>query len=301
MSQCQENILRNKEMDKPRFLVLGCNGMAGHMIGIYLQEQGYDVVGFAREKSKYVASVIGDVRELDKLNVIIEKGNYTTVINGIGLLNKSAERDHEAAVFLNAYLPLYLEKITRGTETQIIHISTDCVFSGERGGYGELDFPDGRLFYDRSKALGEIKNQKDVTLRSSIVGPDIKKSGIGLLNWFMQQKGKVVGYKNAIWTGQTTLQLAKTIENAAIQRVYGLYNMVPDEKISKHDLLCLFNTYIRKYPIEIEQEENFRIDKSLKRTNFELFSYKVPEYRTQVEELGDFMRRHSNLYPHYEI
>ena len=109
------------------------------------------------------------------------------------------------------------------------------------------------------------------------------------------------GYKNAMWTGQTTLQLAKTIENAAIQHVHGLYNMVPEKCISKYDMLILFNQYLRKEPIEITPEENFRIDKSLKRTNFERFSYKIPGYEEQVRELGEWMRKHREQYPHYEL
>ncbi len=288
-------------MNRLKFLVLGCNGMAGHMVSLYLKEQGYSVAGFAREESRLVKTITGDARNLVELTKIIEGGGYTTVINCIGLLNRFAEEDHEAAIFLNAYLPAFLAKTTKGTGIQVIHISTDCVFSGERGGYREDDFPDGRLFYDRSKALGEIVNSKDVTLRSSIVGPDINPSGIGLINWFMQQNGTVRGYKNAMWTGQTTLQLAKTIENAAIQRVYGLYNMVPEDKISKYDMLCLFNKYLRKEPVQIKEEINFRIDKSLKRTNFELFSYKIPDYETQIRELGDFMREHASMYPHYSL
>ena len=106
---------------------------------------------------------------------------------------------------------------------------------------------------------------------------------------------------NAMWTGQTTLQLAKTIENAAIQRVHGLYNMVPAESISKYDMLVLFNKYLRKEPIDIEPEENFRINKSLKRTNYELFSYKIPIYEDQIKELGEWMKEHKYLYPHYEL
>ncbi len=284
-----------------RFLILGCNGMAGHMISLYLNEQGYEVDGFARKESEMVRTIVGDARDTDLLKQIIKDGNYRAVINCIGVLNKFAENDHEAAVYLNSYLPQFLAKITEGTGTQIIHISTDCVFSGSRGDYIESDFPDGELFYDRSKALGELSNKKDVTFRMSIVGPDTNKDGIGLINWFMQQKGRVKGYKNAMWTGQTTLQLAKTIENAAIQRVHGLYNMVPEDKISKYDMLMLFNKYLRTEQIEIVPEENFRIDKSLKRTNYELFSYKIPGYEQQIKELGEWMREHKELYPHYEL
>ena len=284
-----------------KFLILGCNGMAGHMISVYLSEQGYETEGFAREKSRFVKTIVGDARDTMLLKDAIERGKYHTVVNCIGLLNKFAEEDHEAAVYLNAYFPQFLAKITEGTDTQIIHISTDCVFSGSRGGYTEIDFPDGELFYDRSKALGELMNKKDVTFRNSIIGPDIKKEGIGLINWFLQQEGKVVGYKNAIWTGQTTLQLAKTIENAAIHRVHGLYNMVPETSISKYEMLVLFNRYLRREPIDIEPEDNFKIDKSLKRTNFELFSYRIPDYEEQIKELGQWMRKHKSMYPHYRL
>ena len=284
-----------------KILILGCNGMAGHMISLYLYEQGYEVEGYARSESKFVKTVVGDARNTGLLKRTIVDGNYRAIVNCIGLLNKFAEHDHEAAVYLNSYLPQYLAKITEDTETQVIHISTDCIFSGSRGGYKEGDFPDGELFYDRSKALGELDNKKDVTFRNSIIGPDIKPEGIGLINWFMQQKDRVKGYKNAIWTGQTTLQLAKTIENAVIQRVHGLYNMVPEESISKYEMLKLFNKYLRSDPLEIVPEENFRIDKSLKRTNYEMFSYKIPKYEAQLEELGIWMREHKELYPYYEL
>ena len=284
-----------------KFLILGCNGMAGHTISLYLKEQGYEVDGFAREESRFVRTLVGDVRELKTVRKVIEDGQYDAAINCIGLLNKFAENNHEAAVFLNSYFPQFLAGITAHTSTQIIHISTDCVFSGSRGSYTESDLPDGELFYDRSKALGELVNKKDITFRNSIVGPDLKKDGIGLVNWFMQQRDRVKGYKNAMWTGQTTLQLAKTIENAAIQHVHGLYNMVPEKCISKYDMLILFNQYLRKEPIEITPEENFRIDKSLKRTNFERFSYKIPGYEEQVRELGEWMRKHREQYPHYEL
>lgn len=284
-----------------KFLILGCNGMAGHMVSLYLSEQGYEVEGYARQHSSFVNTIVGDARNTELLKETIEKGNYSAVVNCIGVLNKFAENDHEAAVYLNAYFPQFLAKVTEDTGTQMIHISTDCVFRGSRGGYTEFDFPDGELFYDRSKALGEIVNKKDITFRMSIIGPDINKNGIGLMNWFMQEKGRVKGYKNAIWTGQTTFQLAKTIENAAIQRVHGLYNMVPEEYISKYDMLVLFNKYLRSEPIEVVPEENFRIDKSLRRTNYELFSYKIPGYEQQIKELGEWMRNHKELYPHYDL
>lgn len=275
--------------------------MAGHMITLYLYEQGYDVTGFAREQNKHVHTIVGDARNLELVKKMIEAGTYDAIINCVGILNHCAEKDHEAAVFLNSYFPQFLGRITTDIPTQVIQLSTDCVFSGTRGSYKEHDFPDGKSFYDRSKALGELNDKKNITLRTSIVGPDLKQEGIGLLNWFMQQNERVKGYKHAIWTGQTTLQLAKTIENKVIQQTNGLYHMVPERSISKYNLLCLFNTYLRNNTIEIIAEENFRIDKSLVRTKIEGDNYIIPEYETQIKELGIWMRGHKELYPHYKL
>lgn len=284
-----------------KFLVLGCNGMAGHMVSLYLKERKHEVKGFARTKSDLVDTYIGDARDLDYIKEIIQNGQFDSVVNCIGILNQFAENNHESAVFLNSYLPHYLAKITENMDTQIIHISTDCVFSGKEGGYTEDSLRDGETFYDRSKGMGELEDDKNVTLRNSIIGPDIKPNGIGLMNWLLQQKDSVRGYSKAIWSGQTTLQLAKTIEAAAKERVSGLYNMVPDSSISKCDLLQLMNKYIRKTPIEIVKEDTFVCNKSLIRARYEGFDYKIPDYETMLKELGDWMREHKDLYPHYEL
>ncbi len=283
-----------------KFLILGCNGMAGHMISLYMKEQGHDVLGFAHTKSVLVDSVEGDAHNVAYVKELIGVDRFDAVINCIGLLNKACDEHQAEAVYLNSYFPHHIAKLTEGTHTQIIHMSTDCVFSGKRGQYTEDDFGDGETFYDRTKALGEIINDKDLTLRQSIVGPDLNKNGIGLLNWFMQMHGEVMGYTGAMWTGQTTLQLAKTMEVAAKERVHGLYNMVPDTKISKCDLLALFNKYIRKEKIAVIPVDKMAADKSLKRTRWD-FEYKIPDYEKMVAELAEWMRKHKAMYPHYEL
>lgn len=281
-----------------RFLVLGCNGMAGHTISLYLKEQGHDVLGFDRRESSLVACKTGDAKDKELVRQIVGKNQFDSVINCIGLLNQFAENNKADAAFLNSYFPHYLAELTSGTETQVIHMSTDCVFSGKTGQYAEDSLRDGATFYDRSKALGELEDNKNITLRNSIVGPDINPNGIGLLNWFMQQTGEIEGYTGAMWTGQTTLQLAKTMEEAAKQKAHGLYNTVPDHAVSKYDLLWLFNTYIRRDKIDIKPVNKCAADKSLKRTRFE-FPYLIPDYEQMVVELAEWMRRHSTLYPHY--
>ena len=283
-----------------RFLVLGCNGMAGHLISLYLKEQGNDVLGFALTESTIVDSVAGDAQDAAFMKNLIGVDKFDTVINCIGLLNKTCDEQQAMAVYLNSYFPHQLAKMTEGTHTQVIHMSTDCVFSGKRGQYTEDDFRDGTTFYDRTKALGEIINDKDLTLRQSIVGPDINQNGIGLLNWFMQQHGEVTGYTGAMWTGQTTLQLAKTMEIAAKERVQGLYNMVPDTCISKCDLLSLFNKYLRKEKVTIVPVDKMAADKSLKRTRWD-FDYKIPDYEKMIADMADYMREHKSLYPHYDL
>lgn len=283
-----------------RFLILGCNGMAGHTISLYLKEQGHDVFGFDRSPSRIIESVVGDAMDASFIKELVGKNKYDTIINCIGLLNQFAERNQAGAAYLNAFFPHQLAQLTEGTDTQIIHMSTDCVFSGRKGQYTEDDFRDGTTFYDRSKALGEIENDKDLTMRQSIVGPDINSQGIGLLNWFMQQHGEVTGYIGAMWTGQTTLQLAKTMEAAAKEKAHGLYNMVPSTDISKCDLLRLFNKYIRKEKISIIPVDKMAADKSLKRTRWN-FGYTIPDYETMIAELADWMRAHKNLYPHYDL
>lgn len=283
-----------------KFFILGCNGMAGHIISLYLKEQGHQVVGFARSKSVFVDTVIGDAFDTELIEKNIAEGNYDTIVNCIGMLNQFAENDKATAAFLNGYFPHFLVNATEGTCTQVIHMSTDCVFSGKTGPYTELSFPDGETFYDRSKALGEICDNKNLTLRNSIVGPDIKQKGIGLLNWFMQQKDEVNGFTCAMWTGQTTLQLAKTIEVSAKEKASGLVNMVPATNISKYELLMLFNHYLRNDELTIHPVEGIVADKTLVRTNFSL-DFQIPDYSIMIREMAEWMQVHQKLYPHYNL
>ena len=118
-----------------KFLILGCNGMAGHMISLYLKEQGHDVLGFAFTKSTLVDSVTGDAQDAAFMKELIGVDKFDTVINCIGLLNKTCDEHQAMAVYLNSYFPHQLAQLTEGTHTQIIHMSTDCVFSGKRGQY----------------------------------------------------------------------------------------------------------------------------------------------------------------------
>lgn len=281
-----------------KFLVLGATGMAGHTISIYLNEQRHDVTTFTRRPFKFSKNIIGDINDLKSLEDTIREGKFDAVINCIGILNSDAEKNKHNAVFLNSYLPHYLSNISKDLKTKIIHMSTDCVFSGKDGNYHEDSFKDGEIFYDRSKALGEIDNNKDLTFRNSIIGPDMNENGIGLFNWFMKQSGEISGYTKAIWTGVTTLTLAKAMEKAAHDNIVGLYNLVNNDTINKYEMLKLFNEYFKNGQLSIKQSENLILDKSLinNRTDFD---FSVPTYEDMIIEMKEWIYSHRELYLHY--
>ena len=283
-----------------KFLILGAGGMAGHTIAIYLKENGHNITGFALDHLPFCDTIVGDACNTDLLRNTIINGRFDAVINCIGILNQFADNNPGMAIYLNSYLPHLLAEITRKLPTQVIHMSTDCVFSGKKGNYTENDFPDGEKIYDRTKALGELDDNKNVTFRNSIVGPDINTNGIGLLNWFMKENGPIKGFKSSIWTGITTLQLAKAMEQAAFDKTYGLYNLVYTEPITKYDLLVLFNKHLRKGKVSIVPFDGTVVNKSLKRTNF-AFNYLIPDYEKMVCDMADWIKEHIYLYPHYSI
>lgn len=169
-----------------RFLILGSNGMARNTIVVYLKGTGHEVLRHAREKSLYLDSVIGDTYNMAQLKEAMNSRSFDSITNHVGLLNQLAENNKPSAVFLSSYLSRYLVGITEGTSIQIVYISTDRVFSGEKGNYLEFGFLDGRTFYDWIKMLGELNDDKNIIPRNSAVGLDIRTSGIGLLNWFMK-------------------------------------------------------------------------------------------------------------------
>lgn len=277
-----------------KYLILGASGMAGHLITFYLKEQGEEVEGLATKDLHYVKTHVLDATNFYELEKLITNNYYDVVINCIGILNKAADDNKCNAILLNSYLPHFLAKITKERKTRIIHMSTDCVFSGKRGHYTEDDISDGETYYDRTKALGELNDDKNLTFRNSIVGPDINVNGIGLFNWFMKQSGEIDGFDKAIWTGVTTLTLAKAMHKASYEGLTGLYNLVNNETISKYELLKLFNKYSNK-GLTINKVDGLFLDKSLYRTRDD-FSFVVPTYEEQVKEMFEWIRKHKELY-----
>jgi len=282
-----------------RILILGSIGMAGHMITLYLEERGYDVIAYSVTPFPYCDNIIGNAFETENFKSMLLQGKYDAIINCIGLLNQAAEENHANALYLNSYIPHLIADTIKDKKTKLIHMSTDCVFAGNTGPYYEKSLRDGATFYDRSKALGEVEDNKNLTFRNSIIGPDMNENGIGLFNWFMKQNGTVKGLTYALWTGVTTLTLAKAMEKAIEENICGLYNLVNNVSISKYDLLVLFNKYFRNNSLTILKNDDLKLDKSLRNTRKD-FSFLVPSYEQMVQEMKEWVDAHPKLYPHYQ-
>ncbi|MFM2230258.1 MAG: hypothetical protein RL607_1516 [Bacteroidota bacterium] len=283
-----------------KILVLGATGMAGHTISLYFKERGHKVITYSRSSFPYCENIIGDIFDINRLVAILRNGKFDAVINCIGILNNDAENNPAKAIYLNSYIPHFIVDVLRDYYTKYIHMSTDCVFKGNTGPYVESNICDGRTFYDVTKAIGEVNDKKNLTFRNSIIGPDMHEKGIGLFNWFMKQSGEVIGYTGAIWTGVTTLTLAKAMEKALEDDICGLYHLVNNESISKFEMLRLFSKHF-KPEIEIAVDElNVKLDKSLINTRSD-FNFKVPSYEEMIIDMKDWIINHSYLYKHYLV
>lgn len=281
-----------------KILVLGSIGMAGHLITLYFKEQGYNVTAYSMQPFPYTKNIIGNALETENFKNMLLEGEYDVVINCIGILNQVADENQSLAVYLNSYLPHLVADTLKGKKTKLIHMSTDCVFAGNSGPYYEDSLRDGITFYDRSKALGEVEDNKNLTFRNSIIGPDMNENGIGLFNWFMKQRGEINGFTGAMWTGVTTLTLAKAMEQAIKEDLTGLYNLVNNTSVSKYELLCLFNKYFRNNELKINKSESLNLDKSLRRKRND-FSFTVPSYEEMVRQMSEWVNNHKDLYPMY--
>ena len=267
-----------------KILVIGIKGMAGHVVFKSLPQLGnYEVYGVARNVISTDKIFNLDVSNTEELKKIIDL-RFDVVINCIGILNKDAEDNPHKAIWFNSYFPHLLESLTKNTKTKVISISTDCVFSGKKGNYTERDLTDGEGFYAKSKAMGEIVNEKDLTIRTSIIGPELNKEGIGLFHWFMNQKGQISGYSQAFWSGITTIELAKVIHNTILQEAKGLLIVAGNPKIDKFSLLKLFNSIFRNDALIITENDSYKVDKSMYSTRLD-FAYQVPSYKDMILEM----------------
>ncbi len=272
--------------------------MAGHLLRHLLADSGeFIVVDLARGKDFFIPAYEADVENKDQLSKALYDSKPDFVINCVGLLNEAANDNPARAVFINTFLPHYLAKIGNELNFKLIHISTDCVFSGGKGGYVESDQKDGKDFYAQSKALGEVDYGNHLTIRTSIIGPELKMTGIGLVHWFFTQKNSTVkGYSKAYWSGVTTFQLAKFIRDVLKSNINlsGLIHLTNNEKINKHDLLMLIKEEFGM-KVSLIAYEDYVIDKSLISSNMDI-SGTVPSYKKMIHEMKQWMEKYRGLY-----
>ena len=283
----------------PRVLVLGSTGMVGHQLCIYLiNKSNYILFDVARSSKFRSQTKLVDVIDERKLCKYIKNINPDYIINCIGVLINGSNKNIENAVLINSHLPHMLARIASEINSTLIHISTDCVFSGKKGGYVETDHRDGVGTYAQTKILGEVCDNKNLTLRTSVIGPEIRSNGEGLFHWFMKQGGSVQGFTKAIWSGVTTIELAKAIKWSIDKNITGLYHVTNNLSINKHYLLQLFKKYTKKN-INIESFDGKIVDKSFIDTRL-LLGYKIPSYDEMISDMVSLILNNRSLYSQYK-
>jgi dTDP-4-dehydrorhamnose reductase len=284
-----------------RILLLGGNGMAGRLIATYLARFTHHEVTVTVRQAGQAASIADwpaleglgirvrelDLRQFAEVANVVAATSPNVIINAAGVLNHRAEDNPLDAYRVNGLLPHWLRHLGDRENARLLHISSDCVFSGSRGNYREDDEPDGKTVYARSKALGEVRDSGHLTIRTSIIGPDVKSQGIGLMQWFLLRHGEVKGFRNVLWNGVTTLELAKNVEWLLDRpKAGGLIHLTAQDKISKHDLLQLMKETFDKNDISIVPVDDPVIDRTLavSRDDVKCRTQSYPEMLTELRQ-----------------
>ncbi len=275
--------------------------MIGHMVFSFLSScQEFNIIALTGSRKFNNQIKILDVRDKDLLDSYIKLNKPEIVINCIGLLIEDSKSNIKDSVFLNAYLPHYLKELGLIYNFKLIHISTDCVFSGQKkSSYVEDDLKDGESVYAKTKGLGEIIDDTNLTFRTSVIGPELNPDGGELFNWFMNQKQEIFGYINAYWSGISSIELAIAIKWAINNNITGLYNLTNGKKINKYELLELFAKYTKKNII-INPIKTRYSDKSFMDTR-KLIDYNIPSYDSMVKDIVNYITKNKSFYPHYSI
>lgn len=279
-----------------KILILGGDGMLGHQLFMLLRARHDVKVTLRRELAAYAGcglfspqnAVAGvDVRVSDRLLGVLSEFHADAVVNAVGIVKQRPDGlDVIPNLEINALLPHRLALVCRAIGARLIHISTDCVFSGKRGQYREDDAPDPVDIYGYSKLLGEVTEPGVITLRTSIIGRSLYRNA-SLIDWFLRQQGRISGYRNAIFSGFTTKEVSRVIETLLERHpdASGLYHL-SSSAISKYDLLVGLRDRLGRR-IEIVADDSLRIDRSLDSTRFrEQFGYAPPPWDRMLDELA---------------
>ncbi len=284
-------------MKMNRILILGATGMLGHtLLADFARRENFVAHATARSREGLERWFSPDLRE--RIYTPVDVDNFDSVlralgevrpdvvINCIGIIKQlPSANDPMLCISVNALFPHRLALACKAAGARLVHISTDCVFKGDRGNYREADPSDAEDLYGRSKFLGEVTEPHCLTLRTSIIGHELK-GGYGLIDWFLAQEGRVRGFTRAIYTGFTTVEMARIMADYVIphKSLSGLCQ-VSSSPISKHDLLRLVaERYGRQ--ITVEPYDGFACDRSLDSSRFRAETgYVPPSWSEMVEAM----------------
>jgi dTDP-4-dehydrorhamnose reductase len=279
-----------------RILILGGSGMLGSQVSRRLQQRHDVWVTLRQSLANYSTDCFNNVEPICGIDVVKEEdlirafntARPEAVINCVGIIKQLKEaHDPVRSLTVNALLPHRLAALAAVAQARVIHMSTDCVFNGRKGNYSESDGSDAEDLYGRTKFLGELDYQHTFTIRSSIIGHELKTKS-GLIDWFLSQDGKVVkGFKRAIYTGLSTIEMARVIEMLLTEHseLNGVWH-VSSEPISKFDLLEIVKQ-VYDWSGEILPDESFLCDRSLDSTRFRAATqYRPPSWKQMIEEMA---------------
>jgi dTDP-4-dehydrorhamnose reductase len=284
-----------------RLLILGGDGMLGHKAFQVLGKRFEVDVTFRERDGLWQrhpiyagfdrAHVLGgvDAANLASVSHALDQVKPDAVINCIGIIKQRDEaKTAIPAIQINSLFPHQLADLCAPGRVRLVHISTDCVFSGARGKYSENDLADPSDLYGRSKLLGELNRSNCLTLRTSMIGWELKHR-LGLLEWFAAQRGRTIkGYRRAIYSGLSTTALADLIGDLlkTYPNLEGLYH-VASEPISKYDLLVRLRDTLGWHDIRIEADDDFKCDRSLDGSRFEdKTGWRAPQWDAMIQGLA---------------
>lgn len=278
-----------------RILIVGGDGMLGHQLLKLLAPRHEVRVTLRRDREAYdpfdlftkANSFFNiDVRCFDRLTEACAEFRPEAVINAVGIVKQRSDaKESIPSLEINALLPHRLAVLCKGVGARLIHLSTDCVFSGKKGKYLESDPSDAEDLYGKTKYLGEVHEANSLTLRTSIIGRELSRH-TSLLDWFLSRSGSVKGFTNAIYTGFTTMEMSRIIERMLMEypQASGVYQ-VSSDPINKYELLLLIREKLG-LDIEIIPDDLFCCDRSLDSSRFRSdFNYTPPSWPTMIEEL----------------
>ena len=285
-------------MQKQKILILGVTGMLGHTLykEMSKRQDSYEIYGttrnssglddyFTKEEIKSISSGV-DADNFDTIIKAIASVGPNIIINCIGIIKQlPIANDPLTAITINSQLPHRISLVAKSANARLIHISTDCVFNGLQGNYIEENPSNAEDLYGRTKFLGEVTYPHCITLRTSIIGHELKTE-FSLIDWFMSQKDEINGFTKAIYSGFPTYEMVNIITNYVIpnSNLSGLYH-VSSDAISKYDLLQIMKDVYKK-DIKINPYNDFILDRSLDSSKFmNATGYKAPSWKVMLSDM----------------